>query len=76
MRVKLFSDSLEICTLKSLDDPPGISPRAAVGKILEYFRDGEWLWINNDSCAVRYSSITRVEIVPESSEQELTEQTS
>jgi hypothetical protein len=76
VKIKLFSGQEELCVLKSLDDPVGVSPRAIVAKILEYFRDGEWIWINDDACAVRYDSVTKVEIVPESSAQELSEASS
>ena len=65
MKIKLFHGAKEICILKSMDDPAGISPRAVMSKLLEAFRDGEWLWINSDTRAVRYDSITSVEIVPE-----------
>lgn len=73
MKIQLFQGANKLCILKTPEDTPQIPPRECVNRILDFFRDGDWLWINRDSKAVRYDSITSLEIVPEETPEELME---
>jgi hypothetical protein len=71
MKIKLFSAGALACELVGNDIPKNCNPRLAVNKILEHWREGDWLWVNNDTKAIRFDSITSVEIVDENAAQDL-----
>jgi hypothetical protein len=76
MKIKLFAHGVFVCTLDGGPLPKGISSHAAAAKILDFWRDGEWLWIDGDKRAIRYDSITSIEVIPETGEHEITEEAS
>lgn len=74
MKVALYSGDKKLCVLESKDTPPeGMHRHQAAHEIVEHFRDGMWVWIDKDTRAIRYDSITSMEIMPESSGQEISE---
>lgn len=76
MKIRLFSQGKELCTLKALDVPEGMNPQFAAEQIVERWRKGDWLWVDGGKRAIRHDSITSMEIVDESRVQDLTEEAS
>lgn len=65
MKIRLLRNTAELCVLDGGPIPKGVDPRMAAVKILEYFREGEWVWVDENTRGIRFASITTLEIVPE-----------
>lgn len=70
MKIALYSGTQKLCELDGGELPhPKYDRHKAAHEIVDFFKVGEWVWVDGDKRGIRYTSITSLEILPETAKQ-------